>query len=134
MKLNGGCLCGNIRYFIDAPLIDAGYCHCTLCQKSSGAPTMAWLTIPFVGFGYTKGKAAVYHSSDTSQREHCARCGTQLAFRLSSDPKTIDITLCSLDDTTAVQPEYHIWLQSKVDWFAIGDNLPQYDDAGPDVP
>ena len=132
MKLAGGCLCQTVRYAIDATLIDAGFCHCTLCQKSSGAPTVAWLTIPFSGFHYTQGNAAIYGSSQQAQREYCASCGTQIAFRKKEKPDTIDVTLCSLDDNTAIKPEYHIWVQSKVDWLTINDGLPQYLDQGPD--
>lgn len=133
MKLDGGCLCGKIRYRIDASIIDAGYCHCSLCRRSSGSPAMAWLTIPFAGFTYTRGQAGVYQSSERNQREHCSSCGTQLVFRQRHDPRTIDVTLCSLDDPTAVKPQYHIWVQDKVPWLLINDDLAQFDDSGPDT-
>ena len=133
MNIEGGCLCGNIRYQIDAEPVDAGFCHCRLCQRSSGAPTLAWLTLPIAGFRYTGDEAAVFHSSDRYQREFCPTCGTQLVFRASTDPTTIDVTLCSLDDSSVIGPQYHIWTQSKVSWLHIGDDLPQYPDAGPDT-
>ena len=133
MKIAGGCLCGSIRYTIDADIIDAGYCHCTLCQRSSGAPTVAWLTIPISGFSYTTGSVEVFFSSEHSQREFCSHCGTHIAFRKKLNPVTIDVTLCSLDDSRKVKPEYHIWCQSKVDWLRINDDLPQFIDAGPDM-
>ena len=133
MKLSGGCLCGNVRYSIDATLIDAGFCHCTMCQRSTGSPAVAWLTIPFTGFVYTHGKAASYASSEKYQREFCSRCGTQIAFRAIADPKTIDVTLCSLDDSSIIEPQYHIWCQNKVSWLHIDDNLPQFMDSGPDI-
>lgn len=126
-------MCGNIRYLIDAELIDAGFCHCSICQRSSGAPTVAWLTIPFSGFSYRKGQAGVFRSSERYQREFCPACGTQLAFRAQVEPETIDVTICSLDDRAAVEPEYHIWCQSKASWLHINDKLPQYPDEGPDI-
>lgn len=134
MKLEGGCLCGSIRYTLSEPPIDAGFCHCRICQKSSGAPSVAWLTIPFAGFEYTRGVSAVFHSSERYQREFCPTCGTQIAFRAKQDPDTIDVTICSLDDSSKVEPQYHIWVQSKVSWLQIDDKLPQYFDAGPDGP
>ncbi len=132
MHQQGGCLCGNIRYVIDAEPVDAGFCHCSLCQRSSGAPAVAWMTLPYSGFSYTEGKVATYPSSEHHQREFCPRCGTQLAFRAQSDPQFIDITLCSLDDNRAMEPGYHIWCASKVPWLHINDDLPRYPDAGPD--
>jgi hypothetical protein len=133
MKLTGGCLCGAVRYAIDAKLIDAGYCHCRLCQHSSGAPITAWLTVPFAGFAYTQGSAAVFHSSAHSQREFCACCGSPLVFRKSVSPKTLDVTLGSLDDSSRIRPHYHIWTQSSVEWLKVDDNLPRYQQAGPDI-
>lgn len=132
MKLTGGCLCGAVRFLIDGKLIDAGYCHCRICQRASGAPVTAWLTLPVDGFVYTLGEAAVFHSSEHSQREFCAACGSPLVFRKSKPAKTVDVSLGSLDDNSGIKPHYHIWTQSSVDWLNINDDLPRYEQAGPD--
>jgi len=134
MDREGGCLCGAVRYRLSGTPIDAGFCHCRLCQKSSGAPLMAWLTLPAGGFEYLQGDVSVFHSSESHQREFCSRCGTQLAFRLKRNPTTVDVTICSLVDSSAIAPEYHIWCRSKVGWLHVDDALPQFPDAGPDVP
>lgn len=133
MKLEGGCLCGNIRYVLEKQPIDAGFCHCSTCQRSSGAPTLAWLTIPVGSFNYRKGQVASYSSSASHQREFCPCCGTQIAFRKKINPQVIDVTLCSLDDSSAIAPHYHIWCQSKVSWLHLNDGLPQFPDQGPDL-
>jgi hypothetical protein len=133
MNLYGGCLCENLRYHIDGEIIDAGYCHCTVCQRSSGAPMVAWLTIPVTNFRYLHGAPSIFRSSEHGRREYCSKCGTQLAFRKIIEPATIDITLCSLEDSSSVRPQYHIWTQSKASWLKIDDGLPQYEDSGPDV-
>ncbi len=46
----GGCLCGEVRYRIEAEPSDVAYCHCRMCQKTSGAPAMAWGTVPSSAF------------------------------------------------------------------------------------
>ena len=130
--LDGGCLCGRIRYRISAQPIDAGYCHCRLCQRSSGAPCLAWLTVAAGNFAYRTGTAAVYRSSAHSHREFCAVCGSQLVFRKSVDPKTVDVTMASLDDPSRVRPEYHIWRWSRIKWFETDDTLPRHEQRGPD--
>ena len=32
----GGCLCGGVRFELTEPARDAGYCHCTRCQRRTG--------------------------------------------------------------------------------------------------
>lgn len=133
MNLDGGCLCGNIRYRIERQPIDAGYCHCRLCQRASGAPTVAWLTMPVEGFRYLRGTVCAFDSSEHHKREFCPDCGTQIAFRARSNAATVDVTLCSLDNPAAIEPEYHIWCASRVGWLHIDDDLQKYEDSGPDL-
>ncbi len=130
--LAGGCLCGAVRYQIKGSFEDVGFCHCSLCRKASGSPTTAWLTTDISNFQYTEGKPASYQSSAVGRREFCHNCGTQLAFYTSEAPNAVDITLGSLDEPEAVQPQYHIWCEYKVGWLSIADGLPRFDDAGPD--
>lgn len=132
VNFEGGCLCGAVKYRIGKAPIDAGYCHCRLCQRASGAPVVAWLTVPVGGFAYTKEAPVIFNSSAHSQREFCGTCGTQIAFRRSVSPKTVDVTLASLDDPSQVSPQYHIWRRSKIAWFETTDSLPRHEDAGPD--
>ena len=130
--MNGGCLCGYIRYHVSAAMLEAGYCHCRLCQKSSGAPVLAWATVASSAFAYTSGSPAVFHSSATAQREFCPHCGTQLVFRHSREPDWLDFTVASLDEPAQLPPQYHIWIQSRLAWLHLDDALPQYADSGPD--
>ena len=36
MKIEGGCLCGKVRYSADAEPAFVGVCHCKNCQKGTG--------------------------------------------------------------------------------------------------
>lgn len=128
----GGCLCGELRYTIQGVLVDAGYCHCRLCQLANGAPVVAWLTVPFAAFTYHTGTPRAYCSSPTYQRESCPTCGTPLVFRRQHGPSLIDVTIVSLDEPARVLPEYHIWRMSRLPWFDTADALPRHDEAGPD--
>jgi hypothetical protein len=122
--LEGGCLCGALRYRCNAPPTDVGYCHCRLCQRSSGAPVLVWASIPVDHFSYETGDPAIYRSSSTGQREFCATCGTQIAFRGQGRPAEVDINVGSLDDPSSVKPRRHIWTASRIPWFKTADDLP----------
>jgi hypothetical protein len=129
--LEGGCLCGRVRYRIDGPPDHADYCHCRMCQRASGAPVVPWLTMASADFAWTAGEPAVYRSSPGAERLFCGACGTQLGFRELANPASLDVTLASLDDPAAVRPNHHIWTASRIAWFDIADDLPHYPERAP---
>jgi len=45
IKMEGGCLCGAIRYSISGFPISAEYCHCRMCQKGTGAVVVNWMDL-----------------------------------------------------------------------------------------
>ncbi|MGD9509835.1 MAG: GFA family protein [Geminicoccaceae bacterium] len=130
----GGCFCGAARYRVAGPPIDAGYCHCRMCQRSVGAPVVAWGTWPSGSFQWLTEEPATLASSAEGRRQFCARCGTQLLFRATDEPERVDINLATLDDPAGIVPEYHVWTASRIPWFETADALPRYPDAGRDRP
>ena len=130
-QLEGGCLCGALRYRIGAAPLDAGYCHCRLCQRSSGAPVLAWGSVPLASFTYTTGRPTIYQSSAWGQREFCAACGSQILYRELDVADTVEINLAGLDRPEAVVPKSHIWMSSKLPWLEIADDLPRYEREAP---
>ena len=130
-KFCGGCLCGNLRYAASTEPINVGYCHCRVCQRSSGAPVLAWASFPAESFEYTRGSPASYRSSSRAIREFCASCGTQIVFREDGSAR-VDLNLVSLDRPDALSPRYHIWTESRISWFDTVDSLPRYADGGPE--
>jgi hypothetical protein len=112
--LEGGCLCGALRYRLDRPPLEAAVCHCGTCRRAAGAPSVAWATVAAEGFAFVAGAPAAFASSTGVTRTHCAACGTSLTFQ--SGPESIDLTLASLDDPEAVPPSKEIWLSHRLSW------------------
>jgi hypothetical protein len=81
LTLEGGCLCGAVRYRLNGEIEESAYCHCRTCQRQSGAPVVAWFAIAPAAFAYTKGKPKAYRASTRATREFCGDCGTYLLFR-----------------------------------------------------
>jgi hypothetical protein len=122
----GGCLCGAVRYRLEVEPSDAGYCHCMLCRRSSGAPVLAFATVPLKKFVITKGEPAKRLSSSFGERWFCRDCGTQLAMHVDHQPDTIDFTIASLDDPTTIAPAFHIFTEDKIGWFDTADGHPRH--------
>ena len=113
--LTGGCQCGAVRYRLLAEPSGANVCHCRMCQKAGGGPFMAFGGVKLSEFVVTSGAIATFSSSDIAERGFCAACGTPLTYRgLSGD--RVSVTLGSLDDPGAVEPENQLGVESRVGW------------------
>ncbi len=123
--LEGGCLCGAIRYRATGTPSDLTHCHCEDCRKASGAPFVAWASFRRAEFAFTKGQPA---QIDWARRVRgfCPRCGTTLTFQTREDADEIDVTISSLDDPTAFAPRDHIWVEDQLPWIKLADGLPRY--------
>lgn len=130
MKYAGGCLCGALRYNSTSGPLEAGYCHCRMCQKLSGATVLPWVSFSTNSFSFTEGSPKIYTSSSWGRREFCAECGSQIAFRSTDTDETVEINIGTLDDPEAVTPQYHVWCSSQVSWFDTQDELPRHPESG----
>ena len=65
-------------------------------------------------------------------RYFCRECGTHLAFVIDGAAE-LDVTVGSLRDPAAAKPGYHIFADTRLPWLRLADDLPEYDDWGPDV-
>ena len=131
--IEGGCLCGTVRYRLHEEPFDAGYCHCRMCQRAAGAPVLAFASVPLGAFELTAGEPKRRRSSSFGERWFCGDCGMQIAMRVDHQPDTIDFTLPSLDDPERVRPEFHIWSKSRIGWFDTSDDLPRHERFRPDT-
>jgi hypothetical protein len=65
-------------------------------------------------------------SSTQVLRGFCGTCGTALTYRHELRIDEIDFTLVSLANPMDIAPERHIWVQDKLPWVQIHDDLPQF--------
>ncbi|MBU9261463.1 GFA family protein [Burkholderia multivorans] len=130
--LDGGCACGAIRYRIAGMPADAGFCHCRLCQRTTGAAVVASASVPIGAFTYLQGEPVVYASSAWGERRFCGRCGAQLEYRRRDAPQTVEINTATLDEPSRLQPRWHVWYADRFPGIEIGDDLPKYADGGRD--
>jgi hypothetical protein len=124
--LEGGCLCGAIRYRIDGSSHRTTHCHCLHCRRSSGAPFLTWIEVFTPEFSIVSGTPSRYVSRPGATRQFCGKCGTQLTFQDVEEPEVIDVTACSLDNADVVEPEDHIWCDRMPPWLQFSDGLPRY--------
>jgi hypothetical protein len=125
-SIEGGCLCGAVRYRVQGSPSNTMICHCQTCRRVAGAPAVAWVTFDTDRFEFTRGGPASFHSSPPVRRTFCTACGTPLTYQHDDSPQTMDITTCTLDDPNAFPPTHHSWLSHDLMWIKFGDGLPTF--------
>ena len=123
--IEGGCLCGAVRYAASAAPYHVVHCHCQDCRRSAGAAFVTWASFRMENFRLTSG--AMRDAAFAGRlRSFCADCGTTLAFRISADSDEIDLTVASFDRPELVEPADHIWVEDRLPWIKLADGLPAF--------
>src|SRR5262245_17049392 len=112
--LTGGCFCGRVRYEAEGVPVNQTNCHCSICRRTTGAPFVAWFSVPRSQLKLT-GAPTRFRSSGKATRGFCPDCGAQITFELDGAAE-IDITTCSLDDPNRVSPVDHTWTSARLGW------------------
>ncbi|WP_066338683.1 GFA family protein [Azohydromonas lata] len=124
--LTGGCLCGAVRYEAGGTPFNLTMCHCATCRRASGAPLVAWFSVPKHEFRLVQGTPARFSSSAQGMRSFCKDCGSALTFENSDLPEEIDVTICTLDQPEQCPPADHTWVSRQLPWISMDDGLPGY--------
>ena len=127
--MEGGCLCGAVRYTLRSEPRDAAWCHCRTCQLNSGSPAMAFATVPVADLSLKTGENTVraVASSEAAHRHFCGKCGTPLYVSDHREPDDVYISLATLDEPAAVPPGFHIFYAEHIAWAPTADDLQRYD-------
>ena len=131
----GSCLCGVVRYRIDAPIDELTHCHCKMCRKAHGAAFASYASyasVPLDALHFMSGKdqLGVYHSSEHVTRTFCIRCGSNLLF-VDNREHEVGVAAGTLDSPLPAPPQSHIFVDSKAAWYEIHDALPQHNGDSP---
>jgi hypothetical protein len=127
--LKGGCVCGTVRFAVDAPLADAGWCHCTRCQHRTGTPASpAGLCAPG-SFRLTQGEDAVteWVPDGGFVKAFCSRCGGHLYSRSPDGWDVVGLRLGAVDGDPGIRPRWHQFTADASPWHPVPDDgLPRY--------
>lgn len=117
----GGCICGAIRFEAKGPAGKPHTCSCKLCQKHSGALTVAWVEFPSDAVAWTGpgGAPATYRSSDYSSRAFCGTCGSTLGA--IDDAPVVALMLGCFDKANAIDliPVSHSYRGGRPKWWHV---------------
>lgn len=125
-RIEGGCLCGAIRYRSAAEPVRGVICHCSMCRKHSGAPALAFVHFPIASFAWLSVEPTWYRSSPHADRGFCPTCGSTVAMREDVLSDRVQVCVGSLDEPHSVKIDDHVWTREQLSWSEVKDDLPRF--------
>ncbi len=127
----GSCLCGSVKFEVTPPFAAFRYCHCTRCQKASGAAHAANAFLPAMQFKWLAGESLVKRFNLPGAKRFavafCTQCGTRVPHKTGEN---MLIPAGLLDGDPGARPENIIYWKSKAAWYVPPLDMPKFDEAG----
>jgi hypothetical protein len=127
--IEGGCLCGRVRYSADAKPAFVSVCHCADCQKFSGSAFAMVVGVPepalhvtgtLKSFSKTGGGGKLIH------RRFCLGCGSGIMEEADALPGVAMVNAGTLDDRSWVKPTSQIYRDSALHWVQLGGKMKRF--------
>lgn len=123
--IEGGCLCGGLRYRLRAEPERLSDCHCIDCRRASAAPFVTWGEIERDDIEILSGELRkVQHAGRL--RSFAACCGTPIFFQDDEMSATADVTIASLDHPESYRVEVAIWTEDRLPWVQLEPGRPSF--------
>lgn len=132
--IEGGCLCGAVRYQATAEPIMTRNCWCRVCQYFASGNATVNVVFPkdaVTVTGELKDYASTADSGNKMHRRFCPNCGTQVFSESEARPQLIIIRAGTLDDPEIAKASGVIWTASAPSWGYIDPKLPQFEGQPP---
>jgi hypothetical protein len=134
LPLTGGCGCGAVRFEVDEPPVSASYCHCTRCQRRTGAAASPQARVAPGSFLITAGEEHVraWEPEGGFAKMFCGLCGSALFSRNPKDASVVSVRFGAFDEDPGIRPQWRQFVAYAAPWEAIPDDgLPRHDDRPP---
>jgi len=118
-KMDGGCLCGKVRYSVATEPVLTAVCHCTHCQKQTGASFSVIVGVSSEALSITGALKTFEDTGDSGKPVHrsfCPSCGSPIKSDVDAVPGMSFIKAGTLYDASWLEPTMEIWCRSAQAW------------------
>ena len=131
--IEGGCLCGGVRYQYDGEIEEISICHCSQCRKAQGSAFAAVSPVATDRFHIRAGAGLLreYRSSPDKVRVFCANCGSPIYSSKDDVPGVRRLRLGTVDTPFTCAEALHIFTGSRASWWDCDDGLPRFAERRP---
>jgi len=130
--ITGRCLCGGVRYSVDAVPVWQGACYCTNCQRQTATAFSVIVGVPskdltVEGDTLASFKTASEGYQSTTERRFCSACGSPIFSTIESMPDVAFLKAGTIEDTSWIEPTVEIWTRSAQPWAPHFDNAERFE-------
>lgn len=103
MDIQGGCLCGRVRYSVSEPPFRVTICHCRFCQRATGSAYLVEPVFKAPAFNVIVGTPKTYILRSEGSGKivtiyFCPECGTKVFMRFERFPDVVGVFGGTFDD------------------------------------
>jgi hypothetical protein len=120
LPMEGGCLCGRVRFRIARPPMLTAVCHCSSCQKMTAGAYSTTLAAPTDGFAVAQGETVIggLHG-ERRHHQHCDYCKGWLFTTFEPEMGFINVRATMLDDPTWFRPFIETYTSEALPWALV---------------
>lgn len=131
LHVDGSCHCGSIKFEAEIDLDKVTICHCTDCQKMTGAPFRVVVPAEKKSFKLLQGQPSTYLKiADSGNRRlqgFCPNCGTSIYATSEFNQEVFGLRVGTLNQKAEIIPKKQIWHRSAMKWITQIEKIPQFE-------
>lgn len=119
--MDGGCLCGSVRFTAAPSETEVTACHCGMCRRWTGGPFLGVRCDDAVTIVSGEDQLAAYASSEWGERVFCRTCGSTLFWRMR-ETKDTEVAFGAFDDPSPFSLRKEIFIDAKPAGYSFADD------------
>ncbi len=125
----GACTCGEIRYRMTSTPLFVHCCHCTWCQRESGAAFALNAMIETDRLQLLQGAPELVDTPSNSGKgqliARCPRCRVALWSHYAGAGKALAfVRVGTLKEPARMPPDIHIFTSTRLPWVQLSPDIP----------
>jgi hypothetical protein len=128
-NMDGGCLCGDVRYGASGDPVVTSICHCKHCQKQTGSAFVEVVAVKKENFS-AQGTLQTYtYVGDSGRKKHtkfCPRCSAAVFIEAEGFPGLALIMGGTLDDPSWLRPTMALFCDSAQPWVEAKHEMTEF--------
>jgi hypothetical protein len=123
-ELHGACLCGGVRFEVDAAPDSLRLCHCTSCKKLSGGAGTVNFGVPPSAIHIVEGEELLqsFTPDGGSAKTFCRNCGANLFGGGWPDSERASVRVPNIEEPLEAKVGAHLFVRSLAPWESLPDD------------